>query len=103
MKSEEKHRQPGPGNYPELPFLDYQRGDGEGERNLGTAMRLAEDVYAVLFCGIIKQEYVQAADFESQKGNSDSDSQKVKFRTHSTLAKKPQLQRRYDDRQRVDV
>ena len=44
----------------EIPFLSFVMGAGEGKRKLGTALRLQEDVYATLFCGLIKAEYSQS-------------------------------------------
>ena len=39
------------------PFMSYSTGTGEGKRKLGTVMVLKEDLYAVLYCSLIKVEY----------------------------------------------
>jgi hypothetical protein len=40
--------------------MDYLPGEGEGKRNLHQNLVVAQDVYAVLFCGLIKSEYTEA-------------------------------------------
>ena len=49
------------------PFLSYIMGEGEGQRNLGKQMSLSEDVYAVLFCGLIKHEYIDYCDAKKER------------------------------------
>ena len=64
---------------PEIPFLDYRTGEGEGQRKLGTQLRLSEDVYAVLFVGLLKAEYKEAYD-QNLKTESEKDKNAVNVR-----------------------
>ena len=64
---------------PEIPFLDYRTGEGEGQRKLGTQLRLSEDVYAVLFVGLLKAEYKEAYD-QNLKTESEKDKDAVDVR-----------------------
>jgi len=52
------------------PFLSYQTGEGEGKRRLGTSMQLKEDIYAVLFCSLVKLEYREMISMEDGAGSS---------------------------------
>ena len=59
-------------------FMDYQMGEGEGQRNLNKQLTLSEDVYTVLFCGLIKAEYREYVEWKYQmdqkaKQNEDGD------------------------------
>ena len=46
--------------------MKYQTGEGEGKRNLGSQLRLKEDLYAVLFCSTIKAEYREHESTEAE-------------------------------------
>ena len=50
------------------PFLSYRMGEGEGKRKIGTHLRLTEDVYAVLFCGLLKVEYKESHEQNMMQG-----------------------------------
>ena len=58
-------------------------------------MRLAEDVYAVLFCTLVKNEYVQAAEFGGSGGDKKDDGEvresheKVRFANNLIKSKTP--------------
>ena len=47
-------------------------GAGEGNRKIGSYLHLQQDVYAVLFCGLIKSEYKEAIENRGDLYNGTS-------------------------------
>lgn len=71
------------------PFLSYRMGEGEGKRKIGTHLRLTEDVYAVLFCGLLKVEYKESHEQNMLQGvDAKQDGNAGKLSSGKTLSKK---------------
>lgn len=64
------------------PFMNYSTGAGEGKRRLGTVMVLKEDLYAVLYCSLIKVEY------RERQFEEDTDATQREFGLHHQKAGK---------------